>query len=57
LARRYIPFFYLYNNDKNIINAIFIIIAGVFEVDGKLLRAKDGRAVWGSPEQIELEAP
>jgi hypothetical protein len=37
-------------------NLFVFVVEGVFEVDGKLLHAKDGLAIWDSPEQLELEA-
>lgn len=38
-------------------NSVFVfVIQGVFEVQGRLLHARDGLALWNEPNEIELEA-
>jgi hypothetical protein len=37
-------------------NLFIFVIEGVFEVEGRLLHARDGLAVWNEPDEIELEA-
>lgn len=45
---------YKLTNDRN---SLFVfIIQGAFEVQGRLLHARDGLALWDEPEDIELEA-
>lgn len=38
-------------------NSLFVfIIQGVFEVQGRLLHARDGLGLWNEANEIELEA-
>ncbi len=45
---------YKLKNKKN--NLFAFVIEGVFEVDGKLLHARDGLGLWNEPCDIEMEA-
>ena len=37
-------------------NLFVLVIEGAFEVQGRLLHAKDGLALWNEPGEIEMEA-